>query len=68
MKLTGCPGQDLRFRTVDNIIYTVICNECGNEVEFFFDDRKRICEKCNANVQPDLETLKKYHFILHLKH
>ncbi len=40
-----CPGQDTRYwKTGD--IYIIECPSCGAELEFFKDDKTRICKAC----------------------
>jgi hypothetical protein len=43
----GCPGQDRRTWTPDDI-FEVPCAGCGAPVEFFKDDARRRCTTCGA--------------------
>ena len=56
-----CPGQEFITRDPDRMIYHVDCELCGSDVEFFHDDAKRTCDECGEIVQPDLETLMRFH-------
>lgn len=55
MGSTQCPGQDTRmWRPGD--IYEVICPSCGTIVEFFKDDSRRKCKKCDYIIKnPKIE-------------
>jgi hypothetical protein len=56
MNKTMCPGQDTRYWRPGDI-FNVTCASCGNEVEFFRDDVKRRCSRCDTVVQnPRLST------------
>lgn len=44
--ISKCPGQDTQFWGPDDI-YSVECPKCGNSVEFFKDDIRRRCKKCD---------------------
>ncbi len=51
------PGQDTRYWKA-NAIYNEKCPRCGTSVEFFKDDIKRKCSKCEymfLNPFMDLE-------------
>ena len=41
-----CPGQDSRYWKPD-AIFEAECPKCGNRVEFFKDDRTRVCKQCS---------------------
>ena len=44
-----CPGQDSR-----NIkVRTIVCKNCGQEVELFSDEMRRRCPECNGVVAQD---------------
>ncbi len=40
-----CPGQDSRYWN-SNDIFETNCPKCGNGLEFFKDDAKRVCKNC----------------------
>ena len=61
MERPKCPGQDTRFKKISDVVYYIPCTHCGEEVEFWHDDNKRKCLDCGETVQPDLETLMRYH-------
>jgi len=44
-----CPGQDSRYWDGE-AIFESKCPKCGNTVEFFKDDSKRVCRKCGHDV------------------
>ena len=44
-----CPGQDPRFWKFD-AIFEAECPKCGNQVEFFKDETKRRCKRCDHQV------------------
>jgi len=44
--LAGCPGQDGRSLTAQD----VSCPKCGYLVEFFSDEKARVCRKCGHRV------------------
>ncbi|MFO7928334.1 MAG: hypothetical protein R6U35_01570, partial [Candidatus Humimicrobiaceae bacterium] len=46
---TGCPGQDTSYLKDFNT-NIIPCPKCGHEIEFFADERKVRCKKCNASV------------------
>ena len=48
----GCPGQDLRWLQ----IHQIICPKCGYEVEFFSDEQARKCPACGNRVDRLRET------------
>ena len=49
---THCPGQDLRYWKLDDI-YEIECAHCGEKVEFFKDDPRRLCKACgNEDAEP----------------
>jgi len=41
-----CPGQDTRYWKPGDI-FEIKCPSCGTFIEFFKDDAKRKCKKCN---------------------
>lgn len=52
-----CPGQDLSRKSMEDIVYEIPCPNCGCKVEFFFDDRVRLCPECEAKVEKSDEKL-----------
>lgn len=53
MAKRNCPGQDTRYWTPENI-YELPCAYCGNSLEFFKDDLRRLCPKCEKyTVNPN---------------
>ena len=49
MGLKFCPGQNTLFWKSDDI-FDISCPDCHGAVEFFKDDIKRECPKCNKVV------------------
>lgn len=47
--MSGCPGQDSRFWTPDDI-FEVECSHCGHAVELFKIDGMRRCPRCGGRV------------------
>jgi len=45
-----CPGQDTRFWKPEDI-FTLECQYCGNEIEFFKDEPFLNCRKCGKEVR-----------------
>lgn len=45
-----CPGQDTRFWKPEDI-FTINCQHCGNEMEFFKDEPFLNCRKCGNEVK-----------------
>ena len=45
-----CPGQDTRFWKPEDI-FTLACQFCGNEIEFFKDEPFLNCRKCGKEVR-----------------
>ncbi len=45
-----CPGQDTRFWKPEDI-FTLECQYCGNEIEFFKDEPFLNCRKCGNEVK-----------------
>ncbi len=45
-----CPGQDTRFWRPDDI-FEVTCAKCGTATEFFKDESKRKCRKCQNIIK-----------------
>ena len=51
-----CPGQDMQYWTPANI-YEEPCAQCGEPIEFFKDDLRRLCPHCGkytVNPKNDL--------------
>ncbi len=46
---SGCPGQNTAFLK-DFKTNVVPCPKCGQEAEFFADERKVKCPRCKANI------------------
>ena len=46
---TGCPGKSTAFLK-DFKTNIIPCPKCGHEIEFFTDEVKVRCPKCNTNV------------------
>jgi len=42
-----CPKEEEKFLKPDGI-FEVECSACGEEVEFFADDRKKKCPRCGV--------------------
>lgn len=51
MVLKKCPGQDLSRKKIDEVVSSIECPDCGEEIEFFFDDGVRVCPGCGARVK-----------------
>jgi ribosomal protein S27E len=47
--MVKCPGQDQRFWKPDDI-FEVKCPGCGEVIEFFKDEPKLKCRKCERMV------------------
>jgi predicted RNA-binding Zn-ribbon protein involved in translation (DUF1610 family) len=47
--IAKCPGQDTKVWSAQSLS-EVACPNCGNEIEFWKDDRSRKCEKCGEEV------------------
>jgi len=47
--MTGCPGRDRSSWTHDDI-FDVTCRGCGEQVEFFKDEKRRLCPSCGACI------------------
>ncbi len=45
-----CPGQDTRFWKPEDI-FTLDCQHCGNEIEFFKDEPFLNCRKCGSEIR-----------------
>lgn len=45
-----CPGQDTRFWKPEDI-FTINCQHCGNEMEFFKDEPFLNCRKCGNEIK-----------------
>jgi len=45
----GCPGQNTAYLKDFNT-NIISCSKCGNEVEFFSDEKKVKCPRCHNNV------------------
>ncbi len=57
---SGCPGQNTAYLKDFNTSL-VPCPNCGNELEFFADEKKVICSKCQTRVfriNPDIVSYK----------
>ncbi|ACL04033.1 metal dependent phosphohydrolase [Desulfatibacillum aliphaticivorans] len=50
MGRTMCPGQDTMFWSADDV-FEIPCGNCGHEIEFFRDDARRRCPKCQHMVK-----------------
>ncbi len=50
MSKMRCPGQDTRYWKPGDI-FSLQCNNCKNEVEFFKDDVNRKCPHCSTRIQ-----------------
>ncbi len=46
-----CPGQDLSRKKPDEVVYNLPCPSCRAEVEFFYDDKVRLCPECGSQVR-----------------
>lgn len=46
-----CPGQDLSRKKIEEVAYDLACPKCGCAVEFFFDDRVRVCPECGTRIE-----------------
>jgi hypothetical protein len=46
---SGCPGQNTAYLKNFNT-NLVPCPKCGEEIEFFADERKVRCKNCHSNV------------------
>ncbi len=44
-----CPGQDSRFWD-GNAVFETPCEQCGQVVEFFKDDSRRVCKNCGHRM------------------
>jgi hypothetical protein len=61
MTMKKCPGQDFSRKKIEEIVCNLPCPKCGCEVEFFFDDKYRICPECRAKVsKSDVQLLKDF--------
>jgi predicted RNA-binding Zn-ribbon protein involved in translation (DUF1610 family) len=47
--IAKCPGQDTKVWSAKSLA-EVQCPNCGNEIEFWQDDRSRKCDKCGEEV------------------
>ena len=47
--MARCPGQDRSSWTADDI-YEIECPCCGDQIEFFKDDARRVCPSCGSRV------------------
>ena len=52
-----CPGQDLTRKPLKDIVYEITCPNCGYKVEFFFDDKSRLCPHCKTKLEKSDEKL-----------
>jgi len=56
-----CPGQDLGRKKIAEVVCNLPCPNCGVDVEFFFDDKIRICYQCGHKVsKSDVQLLKDF--------
>ncbi len=56
-----CPGQDLSRKKMEEIVCNLPCPACGVDVEFFFDDKVRLCPRCGKKVsKSDVQLLKDF--------
>ena len=56
-----CPGQDISRKKPEEVVCNLICPFCAAEVEFFFDDKTRICPECGNKVaKSDIQLLKDF--------
>ncbi len=53
MVFKKCPGQDISRKKIGDVVCNLPCPSCHAEVEFFFDDRVRICPSCGSKVRKD---------------
>lgn len=61
MVFKKCPGQDLSRKRLEDIVCNLPCPQCGSEVEFFFDDKNRICPECGFKVsKSDVQLLRDF--------
>jgi hypothetical protein len=61
MVFKNCPGQDLSRKKLEEVVCNLPCPFCGEEVEFFFDDKLRKCPSCGATVsKSDIQLLKDF--------
>lgn len=61
MVLKKCPGQDLSRKKIEDVVCNLPCPLCGEEVEFFFDDKTRKCPGCGGIVsKSDIQLLKDF--------
>ena len=51
MVFKKCPGQDLSRKKMEEVVCNLPCPSCGAEVEFFFDDKIRLCPECGSRVR-----------------
>ena len=54
-----CPGQDLRQKKIEDVVCNLPCPVCGDDVEFFFDDKSRTCPNCKTKIEKRDEALLK---------
>ncbi|MGB2906689.1 MAG: hypothetical protein WBB73_06295 [Candidatus Aminicenantaceae bacterium] len=61
MVFKKCPGQDLSRKKIEDIVCNLPCPLCGEEVEFFFDDKTRKCPSCGTKISKnDIQILKDF--------
>ena len=61
MVFKKCPGQDLSRKKLEEVVCNLPCPKCGADVEFFFDDKIRICPQCSNKVaKSDIQLLKDF--------
>jgi len=51
MVFKKCPGQDLSRKKLEDVVCNLPCPSCGFKVEFFFDDKVRLCPECGGKVR-----------------
>lgn len=54
-----CPGQDMSRKSLEEIVCNLPCPKCGYTIEFFFDDKVRICPECGSRVEKSAEKILK---------
>ena len=50
MEKPGCPGQDSRYWTPDDVC-ELPCPHCGYELELFKDEPSLLCPGCHQRVR-----------------
>lgn len=49
----GCHQKNMRYWT-SNSIYDLKCSNCGELIEFFKDEKSRICPKCGHRTHNEI--------------